>query len=125
MRVFEGEITRRRKALLGYDGIVTGHADIGMPLTVRDAIGVVSNQDVISRNTTPWRGAVNALQADPEADIQIELPDLMLPPLPPPPTGLRTVTVMKPIQRDPLPSMDDGDPNLVPVDDGESPSSAA
>jgi hypothetical protein len=124
IRVFEAEIARRRKALTGYDRLVAGHGDLGLALSVRDAIGALSNQDMLVANPSPWREAMNALQADPESEVMIELPELIVKAPPAPSSGIRTVITMrsKPISEPPIPPgpQDDGDPSLL-----DEPTSAA
>jgi hypothetical protein len=81
IHALKAEVARRRKALLGYDRVATGFG-LGLSLTVRQAIGEVSTQDVLQADPMPWKDAAQTLKADPDADIEIELPPLPARPIP-------------------------------------------
>jgi hypothetical protein len=85
---------------------------VPMPASVRMALGEVTNRDVLIADTAPWRQAADALRADPQAEIKIELP-VTPPPLPKPPQ----FNPVPPEAPPPPSAPDDGDPGLVSPED--------
>jgi hypothetical protein len=122
-RTLTAETKRRRTALLGYDRLMAGKL-LPLPLAVRHALGEVTGRE--AADIRPWRAAGDALRADPEATVEIELPALMLPPLPRQTawTGqvVHHVAIARPAVEEAPPSgpqpPDDGDPYLADPTEG-------
>jgi hypothetical protein len=114
IRYLRAEISRRRKALLAYDRMTAN--SLGLSMTVRHAIGdEPTSLELANVDVEAWKRAAVDLRADPQAKIEIPLPELTLPPLPVPWSySGGAVERAVPIQRrEELPAMDDGDPHQL------------
>jgi hypothetical protein len=82
-------------------------------------LGERSTQEPVGVDIAPWRQAIADLRDDPDAEVMVALPDLVLPPLPPVPASAAPPIRMLPVCK--LPSQpappDDGDPALVSTDE--------
>jgi hypothetical protein len=106
----QAEIARRRTALLGFDRLIAGRS-VPMPASVGAVLGSsMTMADVNRADPGPWRAAVDALKADPQAAIEIALPDATVP-----------MPRTRPQEAIPPAPPDDGDPALVPVTDHPEP----
>jgi hypothetical protein len=117
IRELRAEIGRRRRSLLGFDRLITP-TGLPFPGLVKSALGEVTGQDVASADAVPWRAAMTVLKADALATVTIELPALILPPVPVmqgPPSFTRAVPIKLP-EPPPVPP-DDGDPGFIPPED--------
>jgi hypothetical protein len=111
----QAQAAQRRRALLGYDRLLANRT-LSLPATVRTVLGEVTAQDVLGGDFAPWKHAMDALRADPQAVVEIELPALVVPPLPvpfhAPGPPVRMTPIQQPAVRQ-LPSAPDGgDPAL-------------
>ena len=108
-------LTAQRRLLLGYDRMLVGSM-LPMAMVVRTVLGEITVQDTSRADAGPWRRAMEALRVDPQAVVEIELPALVVPPLPvpfhAPGPPVRMTPIQQPAVRQ-LPSAPDGgDPAL-------------
>jgi hypothetical protein len=100
-------------ALCAFDRVATAHK-IGISPRVARAIGDVAGQLMRPQNVAPWTMAMDALRADPMAEVTITLPAPEIAPLPPPqwssgpPVPAPSKLPPRP-QPPPEPVLDDGD----------------
>jgi hypothetical protein len=88
-RAHQAEMDRRRTALLGFDRVATPHR-VYASLPVRIALGSVDTYETGRADFEVWQRAVEALRADPQAEVEIALPPSQKRPLPVPVVYSRT-----------------------------------
>jgi hypothetical protein len=76
-----GEIERRRESLLVFDRLCTP-ARVPMSRAVLQALGEANIRPLQPEEMARWQVVADALRADPEAELAIELPPLVVPKLP-------------------------------------------
>jgi hypothetical protein len=104
---FAAEIERRRTALGGFDRVATSAK---VPLS-HEVMRVMNGQYVPRPDLQPWQAALDALKADPEAKVEIELPPATI--AEPPPISFGSTVVDAVASGVSVPVLDDGDPHQL------------
>jgi hypothetical protein len=112
-RELQAEMNRRKISLLGYDRLATPH-NVFTSQAARLALGEVTAQDAYRADVVPWRRAADALRADPQAEIAIDLPPLKVAALPVPVLSFGQVERAVPLEPPPPVNDGDGDPHHLP-----------